>query len=390
MCTVGGRIEWIVTRSDTARRPGIPGTTTTSTLLILNFHADFGSHSNRSKIINYLSTATPLTHCATWKFRSILSCTDDLDISIVRSRKQGGFNRVRTQKQAAYIRIFEVCVYTRVCVYANAKEQCAPSGNSTWHLHRLHDCAINFGILDPAISNSTSIAGINWYSAQLHNIEFASWTQGVIVSTNSAMMSLLVTFSHHQISPTTRQLSLKSDIPKNISSSVVISPQAKKLALIKSTDSCSMNCPETFIICRLLYLRTPKTKNLISLTYEFVILRFLLTTREKRWWTRFAIRAIWWFKNDRLRQVPYFPANLLALPADFFGGFDKVCITEAFLLRLLSNWLISKDTSMKAKDTFVTAYHILLLISCPNHAIIPHTQYFLLHTFSWSKTLTKP
>ena len=28
MCTVGGRIGWIVTRSGTARRPGIPGTTT--------------------------------------------------------------------------------------------------------------------------------------------------------------------------------------------------------------------------------------------------------------------------------------------------------------------------------------------------------------------------
>ena len=30
MCTVGGRIGWIVTRSGTARRPGIPGTTTVS------------------------------------------------------------------------------------------------------------------------------------------------------------------------------------------------------------------------------------------------------------------------------------------------------------------------------------------------------------------------
>ena len=29
MCTVGGRIGWIVTRSGTASRPGIPGTTTT-------------------------------------------------------------------------------------------------------------------------------------------------------------------------------------------------------------------------------------------------------------------------------------------------------------------------------------------------------------------------
>ena len=29
MCTVGGRIGWIVARSGTARRPGIPGTTTT-------------------------------------------------------------------------------------------------------------------------------------------------------------------------------------------------------------------------------------------------------------------------------------------------------------------------------------------------------------------------
>ena len=28
MCTVGGRIGWIVTRSGTARRPSIPGTTT--------------------------------------------------------------------------------------------------------------------------------------------------------------------------------------------------------------------------------------------------------------------------------------------------------------------------------------------------------------------------
>ena len=28
MCTVGGRIGWIVTRAGTARRPGIPGTTT--------------------------------------------------------------------------------------------------------------------------------------------------------------------------------------------------------------------------------------------------------------------------------------------------------------------------------------------------------------------------
>ena len=28
MCTVGGRIGWIMTRSGTARRPGIPGTTT--------------------------------------------------------------------------------------------------------------------------------------------------------------------------------------------------------------------------------------------------------------------------------------------------------------------------------------------------------------------------
>ena len=27
-CTVGGRIEWIGTRSGTARRPGIPGTNT--------------------------------------------------------------------------------------------------------------------------------------------------------------------------------------------------------------------------------------------------------------------------------------------------------------------------------------------------------------------------
>ena len=34
-CTVGGRIGWIVTRSDTARRPGIPGTTTHA----INFHA---------------------------------------------------------------------------------------------------------------------------------------------------------------------------------------------------------------------------------------------------------------------------------------------------------------------------------------------------------------
>ena len=28
MCTEGGGIGWIVTRSGTARRPGIPGTTT--------------------------------------------------------------------------------------------------------------------------------------------------------------------------------------------------------------------------------------------------------------------------------------------------------------------------------------------------------------------------
>ena len=28
MCTVGGRIGWIVTRSGMARRPGIPGTIT--------------------------------------------------------------------------------------------------------------------------------------------------------------------------------------------------------------------------------------------------------------------------------------------------------------------------------------------------------------------------
>ena len=36
MCTVGGRIGWIVTRSGTARRPGIPGTTTMMTTVVLN------------------------------------------------------------------------------------------------------------------------------------------------------------------------------------------------------------------------------------------------------------------------------------------------------------------------------------------------------------------
>ena len=36
----------------------------TLTLLILNSHSDFGSHSTRSTIVNYLSTGTPLTHYA--------------------------------------------------------------------------------------------------------------------------------------------------------------------------------------------------------------------------------------------------------------------------------------------------------------------------------------
>ena len=45
MCTVGGRIGWIVTRSGTARRPGIPGTTTSSR----DYSAESSSESSSSE-----------------------------------------------------------------------------------------------------------------------------------------------------------------------------------------------------------------------------------------------------------------------------------------------------------------------------------------------------
>ena len=148
-----------------------------------------------------------------------------------------------------------------------------------------------------------------------------------------------------------------------------------------------MNCLETFIIWQLVYLRTPKTKNLIPPNHIFFILRFLLSTRESRQWsvqtnTRFAVRAIRWFRNDRLCQVLYFLAYLLALPADLFGALDKVCITKAFLLPLLFNLLIAYHVLLLRKDIFTIAFHVLLLILCPNHAIMSHTQYFLFCTFS--------
>ena len=55
MCTVGGRIGWIVTRSGTARRPGIPGTTTSLT--------DFKIHFFRmAKVLK--EAALPVEYCA--------------------------------------------------------------------------------------------------------------------------------------------------------------------------------------------------------------------------------------------------------------------------------------------------------------------------------------
>ena len=58
----------------------------------------------------------------------------------VRSTKKEGINRMRIQKQAAYIRayirIFKVCVYTRVCVCANAAQKFEGCSESSQHHFR--------------------------------------------------------------------------------------------------------------------------------------------------------------------------------------------------------------------------------------------------------------
>ena len=77
-------------------------------------------------MIVVLNNSSTYTHYVSPNFevsRKVVQMSSTLKAQ-VRSKKEEGINRMRIQKQAAYIRayirIFKVCVYTRICVCANA------------------------------------------------------------------------------------------------------------------------------------------------------------------------------------------------------------------------------------------------------------------------------